>query len=234
MDHTGMMAPTSLIVLRLCEIHDFTSIPMVDGLDHCLALNMHHRRTHIPPDHLLIAIQMQTVLGLRQIYPHQSISILHNKCMVNLEIPLFKVNNRFWVIRCTTLHKLLGMQFQANHIQINSNSGCKTFKPSLDLPPRMDNNATRLLCGLFNSIGSCLHTYITQDDNSKLPDKLMARPTSYHALLSTLNRPNYPVLATRSMVVGGNLSQSRRKSWKNDLGVHLTPQVANPPAGVPR
>jgi hypothetical protein len=209
MDHIGKMAPTSLIDLPPCEIHGFTSIPMVDGLDHCLALSMHRRRVCIPPDQPLIATQMQTVLGPRQIYHRQSISILHNMCTV--EIPLSRANNRFSVIQYTTLHNRLDMQLQVNHIPTNSNSVCKTFKPSLDLPPKMDNNATRLSCGLYNSTGSSLRTYITQDDNSKLPDKLMVRPMSYNALLSTLNRPNYPVPATRSMVAGENLLQYRRK-----------------------
>jgi hypothetical protein len=95
MDHIGMMAPTSHIDPLLCEIQGSTSIPTVDGLDHYLALNMHHRRTHIPPDHLLIATKMQTVLGLRQTYPHQYISIPHNMCTVNSEILLFRVNNHF-------------------------------------------------------------------------------------------------------------------------------------------
>jgi hypothetical protein len=103
------------------------------------------------------------------------------------------------------------MPFQANHIPTNSNSGCKTFKLNLDLPRKTDNSETRLSCGLYNSTGSYLHIYITRDDNSKLPDKLMVRPMSYHAQLSTLNRPSYPVLATHSTVVGGNLSRYRRK-----------------------
>jgi len=75
----------------------------------------------------------------------------------------------------------------------------------------MASNVTRLSCGLYNSIESCLHIYTTQGGNSKPPDTLMARLTSHSDLPFTLNRRNYRVLVTRSMAVDGNPSPFQKK-----------------------
>jgi hypothetical protein len=113
--------------------------------------------------------------------------------------------------RGTILHNLPVTRFQANHIPTNSNLGSKASKPNSDLPRQMDNNATRHLCGLFNSTGSYLHISITRGDNSKPLGISMVRHMSHSDLLSTLSRQSYRVLVTHFTAVDGNPSQYQRK-----------------------
>jgi len=131
------------------------------------------------------------------------------------------------MIRCNTRHSQLDSPIQTNFTIVNNRLGFRRYMLSLGLLHQMGSSEIRPLCGLCSSTGSYLHSSITPDDSSKLRGKWMVKLMSYRGLASILSHLSCRVLVTLSMGVDENLSQYRKKSWKNDFDVLRIQRAVN-------